>query len=315
MGYITMEIYTILLDNVIPVKLVTAKASYGIGFLTSFVGGFCALFGIPNNMYSKKIKKAETLATQELETTIKSIGADGVMDVRCQIDGLSFLITGTAYKWSAEERAKREAEERAKREAEAKARHEAELKAQREATEKERRKAEEIKKYESEMRKKLLSNKTPVTKTILPMNKPNNFQNNPDWQNDIAILSNNEIYIRYIDEEDWSEAYRYHCYLELKKRGLQSIQIIANHSEEQNELKIFPNGKGYICPLCGFSNTNFSSCAQCSYNPFESQSEETDDSEDKYVDIACPACGEMLSFLKNETKGVCPNCDTEFEIK
>ena len=136
-----MEIYTILLDNVTPVKLVTAKASYGIGFLTSFVGVFCALFGMSNNMYSEKIKKAETLAMQELETTIKSIGADGVMDVRCQIDGLSFLITGTAYKWSAEERAKREAEANAK--------HEAELKAQREATEKARQEAEEKAKEQS----------------------------------------------------------------------------------------------------------------------------------------------------------------------
>ena len=113
-----MEIYTISLDNVTPVKLVTAKATYGIGFLTYFVGGFCALFGIPYNMYSNKIKKAETLAMQELERSVESIGADGVMDVRCQIDGLSFLVVGTAYKWSAEEKAKREAKAKAKRESE-----------------------------------------------------------------------------------------------------------------------------------------------------------------------------------------------------
>ncbi len=130
-----MELYTISLPDVTPLKLVTAKATYGIGFLTYFVSGFCALFGIQNDMYTEKIKKAETLAMQELERNVKSIGADGVMDVRCQIDGLSFLITGTAYKWSAEERAKREAE--------AKAKHEAELKAQREAAEKARREVEE----------------------------------------------------------------------------------------------------------------------------------------------------------------------------
>ena len=129
-----MELHTISLPDVTPLKLVTAKATYGIGFLTAFVGGFCALFGIPNNMYTEKIKKAESLAIQELETNVKSIGADGVMDVRCQVDGLSFLITGTAYKWSAEERAKREAE--------AKAKHEAELKAQQEAAEKAKREAD-----------------------------------------------------------------------------------------------------------------------------------------------------------------------------
>ena len=130
-----MELHTISFPDVTPLKFVTAKATYGIGFLTAFVGGFCALFGIPNNMYTEKIKKAEALAMKELETNAKSIGADGVMDVRCQIDGLSFLITGTAYKWSAEERAKREAETKTK--------HEAKLKTQREVAEKVKHEAEE----------------------------------------------------------------------------------------------------------------------------------------------------------------------------
>lgn len=116
-----MDFYSISLSNVTPVKLVTAKATYGIGFLTAFVGGFCSLFGIPNNMFTQKLKKAETLAMEELTVNAKAVGADGVMDVRCQIDGLSFLVSGTAYKWSPAERAKREAEERAKREAEEKA--------------------------------------------------------------------------------------------------------------------------------------------------------------------------------------------------
>lgn len=111
-----MELYTISLPDVTSLKLVTAKATYGIGFLTSFVGGFCALFGIPNNMYTEKIKKAEALAMQELEANVKSMGADGVMDVRCQIDGLTFMVSGTAYKWSFERKSKREAEE-VKREA------------------------------------------------------------------------------------------------------------------------------------------------------------------------------------------------------
>ena len=178
-----MELHTISLPDVTPLKLVTAKATYGIGFLTAFVGGFCALFGIPNNMYTEKIKKAEALAIQELETNVKSIGADGVMDVRCQIDGLTFMISGTAYKWSAKERVKRKAEAKAKRETELKAQQEAIAKA----------------KYEAE---------------------------------------------------------------EIAKR--------------QEEIKLF---------------------------------------DEDFIDITCPKCGEMLSFLKNETKGVCPNCDTEFEIK
>ena len=95
-----MEIYTVSLPDVIPVKAVTAKSTYGIGFITAFVGGFCACFGMPNNMYTQKLHKAEELAMAELDKIVKSLGADGVMDVRCQIDGLSFLISGTAYKIS-----------------------------------------------------------------------------------------------------------------------------------------------------------------------------------------------------------------------
>jgi uncharacterized protein YbjQ (UPF0145 family) len=121
-----MDFYSISLSNVTPVKLVTAKANYGIGFLTAFVGIFCSLFGIPNDMFTQKLKKAETLAMEELIVNAKAVGADGVMDVRCQIDGLSFLVCGTAYKWSPAERAKREAEGKAKREAEEQSKREIE---------------------------------------------------------------------------------------------------------------------------------------------------------------------------------------------
>jgi uncharacterized protein YbjQ (UPF0145 family) len=123
-----MDFYSISLSNVTPVKLVTAKANYGIGFLTAFVGSFCSLFGIPNNMFTQKLKKAETLAMEELTANAKAVGADGVMDVRCQIDGLSFLVSGTAYKLSPEEKAKCDAEEKVKREAEEKAKREVEEK-------------------------------------------------------------------------------------------------------------------------------------------------------------------------------------------
>ena len=98
-----MEYYSITLPNVTPVKLVTGKANYGIGFLTAFVGVFCSLFGIPNNLFEEKIKKAEVLAIEELTASAETIGSDGVMDVRCQIDGLSFMVCGTAYKASSKE--------------------------------------------------------------------------------------------------------------------------------------------------------------------------------------------------------------------
>ncbi|MBQ2934041.1 MAG: hypothetical protein IJE02_05480 [Clostridia bacterium] len=38
-------------------------------------------------------------------------------------------------------------------------------------------------------------------------------------------------------------------------------------------------------------------------------------SDDDFIDTACPKCEKTLSFLKNETKGICPECGAEFEIK
>ena len=38
-------------------------------------------------------------------------------------------------------------------------------------------------------------------------------------------------------------------------------------------------------------------------------------SDDDFIDIACPGCGELLSFLKNETKANCPACGAPLKIK
>lgn len=116
-----MNYYTTSLSDATPIKAVTARASYGIGLLTAIVGYFCMLFGMPNRMYAEKLKKAEELAMSELEQILKSIDADGLMDMRCQFDGLTFLITGTAYKLSAEAKAKHKFEEKTKHEAGTKA--------------------------------------------------------------------------------------------------------------------------------------------------------------------------------------------------
>ena len=139
------------------------------------------------------------------------------------------------------------------------------------------------------------------------MDRPHNFQGNMNWQVEIAALSDHEVYARYSDATDWSESYRYLCYLELEKRGISSIQEKSPQVTENNELKILHNGAGYICPCCGFSNHSFSYCVQCGYAPFE---EENDEILDDYIDLTCPKCGEQLSFLKSEERydGLTFNC-------
>lgn len=93
-----MKLYTNTLPDVIPLKMLTATATYGTGFLTAIVKWFCNLAGIRCDMYTNKLDKAEDKATEYLKIYAEDIGADGVMDVRCQIDGLTFFICGTAYK-------------------------------------------------------------------------------------------------------------------------------------------------------------------------------------------------------------------------
>ena len=38
---------------------------------------------------------------------------------------------------------------------------------------------------------------------------------------------------------------------------------------------------------------------------------ENDDSDDNYIEVICPECGESLFFEKNDTEGVCPYCNEE----
>ena len=93
-----IKIYTFTLTNVTAIETIAASATYGIGLLTSIVLAFCNLFGIKCNMYTDKLDRAEREATEQLIEQAKRLNADGVMDAHCQVDNLTFLIYGTAYK-------------------------------------------------------------------------------------------------------------------------------------------------------------------------------------------------------------------------
>lgn len=98
-----MNVFTSSIPNAVPVKMVSERSTYGTGFLTLFVSGFCEFFGIPNGLYSKKMMKAEERAVRSLTNQATMLGADGVMDVRYEIHGLSILVYGTAYKLSVQD--------------------------------------------------------------------------------------------------------------------------------------------------------------------------------------------------------------------
>ena len=93
-----MKLYTVTLSNVTPIKMLTASATYGTGFMASLALYCSNLFGTKCDRYTNKLDQAEDMATEYLRRYAEDIGADGVMDVRCQIEGLTFFICGTAYK-------------------------------------------------------------------------------------------------------------------------------------------------------------------------------------------------------------------------
>ncbi len=93
-----MKIFTSSIPNAIPIQFVSERSTYGTGFITLFISGFCEIFGIPNGLFSKKMQRAEANVMQSLEKIVKQLGADGIMDVRCEIHHLSILVYGTAYR-------------------------------------------------------------------------------------------------------------------------------------------------------------------------------------------------------------------------
>ena len=94
-----MKIYTCTIANAVPLEYVSERSSYGLGFGSAFVGFFCELFGMRNGPYSKKMQKAEACAIEALQERAQRIGADGVMDVRCETNRLCVMVYGTAFRF------------------------------------------------------------------------------------------------------------------------------------------------------------------------------------------------------------------------
>lgn len=92
-----MNISFAFLYNVKHIKMVSATATYGIGFLTYIVLGFCHLFGVECKMYDEKIEKAKSSAAVKLTDKAKAAGATGIMDVKFQMHGTTIFMYGIAY--------------------------------------------------------------------------------------------------------------------------------------------------------------------------------------------------------------------------
>lgn len=116
-------------------------------------------------------------------------------------------------------------EEKEMQDTERKVSRENEIMAQQQALEKIQREKEEQKKREAEEKAKRdtieKAKKAALQgnfNTLIPMDKPAKFTCNESLAKQIQALPIDELYNNYLSEDDWTDEYRYMCYLELKKR-------------------------------------------------------------------------------------------------
>ena len=86
------------------------------------------------------------------------------------------------------------------------------------------------------------------------MDEPADFDPNPNWEREIKYLSDKKLRSRYLDEGNYSDVYRYLCYLELKNR----LSIIAQEGTvSQSSMQ-----HKWRCDHCGNMRTQVP-CEHC----------------------------------------------------
>lgn len=64
----------------------------------------------------------------------------------------------------------------------------------------------------------------------------------------------------------------------------------------------------YTCPVCKTSNSSFSPCAVCGYDPQLPLGENVEVGNVDFIDVLCPNCNETLSFVSGDKHQTCPYC-------
>ena len=80
------------------IGLVSSQASRGLGLWTAICLGFANFFGTRCNSYAWKIEKAKDEALEDIIEEASEKGADGIVDIRFSISGLSVIASGTAVR-------------------------------------------------------------------------------------------------------------------------------------------------------------------------------------------------------------------------
>lgn len=78
--------------------LVSSQATRGLGLWTAICLGFANFFGTKCNHYAWKIEKAKEEALEDIILEAREKGADGIIELRFAVSGLSVVAFGTAVK-------------------------------------------------------------------------------------------------------------------------------------------------------------------------------------------------------------------------
>ena len=92
-----MNITSSQLTNVTEIANVSAAATNGIGLLTAIVSSVISVLGINDTWHKYKVEKAYTQAVNSVTERAIKLGADGIMNFRVEMNGLTVLVYGTAY--------------------------------------------------------------------------------------------------------------------------------------------------------------------------------------------------------------------------
>ena len=85
-------------DNYVAVGLVSSQATRGMGLWTSICLGFANFFGTKCKHYAQKIERAKNDALNDIVQQGKRMNADGIIDIKFALSGLSVIVSGTAVK-------------------------------------------------------------------------------------------------------------------------------------------------------------------------------------------------------------------------
>ncbi len=94
-----MKLTTVTLYDVKDLGEVSGVCIYGVGLFTAVCYLICSLIGKSSVFVGRKLDRAKAKAAEEMKLYAQEMGADGVMDLRYQLSGLSVMVYGTAFQY------------------------------------------------------------------------------------------------------------------------------------------------------------------------------------------------------------------------